>query len=752
MAPWTVQERMTLHVLFGYYELDFYGPVWWALHRDITKTERTERTCREDYKYSHGKERTQMYPRRILKPYHEYDAEERAAYDKAFQNVINSARRQGITLHGSANVVDDEGEETNGESEEDKAEKDEHEEDVEMTDASEGYTTAQEDNLVECDAVGDDGKTREVEVEGDFQMEDEAKEEEEKAKATASFKRARQMFFDQPKPKVLAESEFPATPQAKRVLITAIGAREIYKKAPTVSAVPARNTSGLLATVSKVSPTIAAPLSPAKSIAPATPAASNPALPSASSSGGSQKRGRGRPKKQKVELENELAVTLEASECDSVEHDGTGRKQNKKVEDEDLSNSPPKRVKTSHKPAIQKTAKKPRMYDNYLRTSKKPISRAHANTSKPVEPSTRDQLRTEKLVKPATAGTSLTLAQVANQPQVINWPRVDNDKYDAWRRTNLDRLLFGEPYNMLPNQIKVPGKRAPPQDPLTSDERVINFFIDMFDGKFTKKVILSILKKEPDSDSPGRRLKKIYKALLDNAKNTSTSPRYLLTKVFSSAESPFSNFRLASDAFGQGLKMLHMSDLDYTGVGNQQLVAFAKFKVRHFTVDDIEFISPDDPVFKRGGRVHKLWIRQQECPILGESKKYNSAHICMDIMICQEAHCPKCSKDKEMGADIKPLTSLPRVHRRHITRGDEFVAPLLKFSREYEKDFKDEFIIDVNVGVQSVKLWDGTTQDVVVCDRDNCPGCFEAFGGIVEKSKDEREKADRNFLDADLEE
>ena len=150
--------------------------------------------------------------------------------------------------------------------------------------------------------------------------------------------------------------------------------------------------------------------------------------------------------------------------------------------------------------------------------------------------------------------------------------------------------------------------------------------------------------------------------------------------------------------------------------------------------------------------MHKLWIRQQECEILGESKKYNSAHICMDVMVCQEAHCPKCSKDKKMGAEIKSLTSLPRVHRRHITKGDEFVPPLLKVSREYEKDFKDEFVIDVNVGVQPVKLWDGTTQDVVVCDRDNCPGCFEAFGGIVEKSKDERDKADRNFLDTFVEE
>lgn len=188
--------------------------------------------------------------------------------------------------------------------------------------------------------------------------------------------------------------------------------------------------------------------------------------------------------------------------------------------------------------------------------------------------------------------------------------------------------------------------------------------------------------------------------------------------------------------------MLHMSDVDYTGVGNQQLVAFAKFKNRHLSVDDIDFIGPDDPVFKRGGRVHKLWIRQQECAILGPSKRYNSAHVCMDVMICQEAHCPKCSKDKDMGSQVKSVTSLPRVHKRHIALGNEFEAPLLMISRSDEKDYKDEFIVDVNIGVQSVKLWDGTTQDVVVCDAGNCPGCCEASGGVVDISHDTREKAE----------
>ena len=626
---------MTLHVLFGHYKLDFYGPVWWALHRDITKTERTERTCREDYKYSHGKERTKMYPMRILKPYREYDAEERAAYDKAFQDVIDSAKRQGIELPGRADVEDVEAEEKDEESEKDEgaeheeeeeeeeeeaeeAEKDEHDEDVEMEDVSEGYATAQEDSSLKDYVAEDDDTTQEVEVEGDLQMEDKAMEEEEKAKATASFKRARQAFFDQPKPKVVSKSEFPAKPHAKDSLIAASGARELSKKALSVPAIPARDTTAVAKSVAKVTSTIAARLSPANSFALATPAASTLALPAASSSGDPQKRGRGRPKKQKLETENEPAVTVEETKSgngrsrksqddsdflsyyvNSGIEEKTRKLKNEKarmkgyvwVEDEDLSDSPPKRVKTSRKPAIQKTAKKPKMqpkihddefatskkpkiqpkiHDNNVETSKKPESQAPLNFGKLHGPSPRKQPRIQKQVKQAATTTkSLPPAQVVNQPQVIDQPKVDNEKYEAWRRTNLDRLLFGEPYNMLPNQIKVPGKRAPPQDPLTSDERVTNFFFDMFDRELTKRVILSTLKKEPDSDTPGRRLKKIYKTLLDIAKNTSASPLYRLTTVFSSADSPFRNFCLASDSFGQGLKMLHMSDLDYTGVGNQ---------------------------------------------------------------------------------------------------------------------------------------------------------------------------------------
>ena len=173
---------MTLHVLFGHHRLDFYGPTWWALHRDITRTDRTERTCREDYKYSHGKERTKMYPTRILKPYSNYDAEERAAYDKAFQDVIDSAQRQNIVLPGSDEsqdeeeeddheVEDDENEEDEEDEEDEEEVKDEHEaaeasgnEDEEFEEVGEDEDEGDE-NMDEVDGERTDNGNEDIEME-----------------------------------------------------------------------------------------------------------------------------------------------------------------------------------------------------------------------------------------------------------------------------------------------------------------------------------------------------------------------------------------------------------------------------------------------------------------------------------------------------------------------------------------------------------------------------------------------------------
>ena len=768
MAPWTIQERMLLHILFGHYKLDFYGQAWWAIYLDITKTSRTERTCREDYKYSHGKERTQMYPRRILKPYSQYDDEERAAYDNAFQDVIDSAKRLGITLPGSNGDENEEDEVDKGEDntnegqaaeDEDGAAEDQeidNDGDAEMEDAEEDYATAQEGSSQMDDADQDSAAARDDEVDDDFQMEDEVTE--------------KVSIWGQDG---LEEAEFPATQSAMDVLSSAIGARKMSSEKPKVSATQTGSTFSLpppLAPATQTRSTffLPPPLFPAAQtrytitllpplstswtsnpmttttsstpnpIVQATPATGTPALPD-TSGGEPQKRGRGRPKEQGLETESTPTAI------------DKGMKQGAHLMKKQLAavgNVPDLLMGADLDEDLQEQTRGPhgeaagKMLGN---TAKAETPGAGSSQASKIskKPGATSKKPPRHQAKSATAGPRVPLALVTNKFQTALPVTVRSEKYDDWCRTNLDRLLFGEPFNMFPDPIKEPGKkRAPPEEPLFPDERVANFFIDMFDGKLTKKLILSIFKKEPSSDVPGRRLKKVYKFLLQKAEETSTGPRYRLSKVFESEKSPFSNFRLASAAFGQGLKMLHMSDVDYTGVGNQQLVAFAKTKNRHLTVDDIDFISPEDPVFKRGGRVHNIWIRQQECPILGESKKYNSAHICMDVMICQEAHCPKCSKDKDMGSEVKSITSLPRVHARHITPGDEFVAPLLMVSRKYEKDYKDEFIVDVNIGAQSIKLWDGTSQDVVVCDAGNCPGCCEDSGGIVDMARETRVKAE----------
>ena len=734
MAPWTVRERMILHVLFGYHKLDFYGPTWWAIYRDITKTSRTERTCREDYKYSHGKERTQMYRRRILKPYSQYDADQRAAYDQAFQDVIDSARRQGIALPGNHEdeseeygVDEDEDKENEGEDaegdeavdEENEDGKAENEGDAKMEDNGEDHVIAEEDISQMDDADDEIIVAPRDEVDDDVQMEGDVTQ--------------KVNIWGQHNLDVL-EEEFPETPSTVNVLSSTIGARALSRKRAIVSATSSRDASAFPThpgTVVKLNPTTATTLSSSNPVLSATLATDPPESPD-TSSGEPQKNVHRRPGKQKSQTKSKTEVNDEdlrrghrhlKRQLPGMEavHDW--------LNEYDLDEE------------AEEETREPRNGVNG-RTQDSKVN-GHTPSADSIQPATTSKKPPRHQVKSAPAGQRVPLALITNKFQTVHPVIARSDQYDVWCRTNLDRLLFDEPYNMFPKPIKVPNKRAaPPEDPLPSPERVLNFFMDMFDRQLTRKLILSTLKKEPTSDMPGRRLEKVYNILLEKAEEMSTGPRYRLQKVFDSETSPFSNFRLASAVFGQGLKMLHMSDVDYTGVGNQQLVAFAGFKTRHLTADDIDFISPDDPVFKRGGRVHNLWVRQQECSILGKSKKYNSAHVCMDVMICQEAHCPKCSKDKDIGRWVKSVTSLPRVHARHVTPANEFVAPLLMVSRKHEKDYKDEFIVDVNIGVQSIKLWDGTTQDVVVCDAGNCPGCCEAFGGVVDTARETREKAD----------
>lgn len=319
MAPWTLQERMTLHVLFGHHKLNFYGRDWWALHHDITKTWRTERTCREDYKYSHGKERTKMYPDRILKRYSQYDAEERAAYDKAFQDVIDSARRQGITLPNGAGAQDEdeeidedeevgneevenngeeseeeESEESEDEEEDNGNEKNENEEDVEMEDAAEEFATSSEGGSDVDDAAGNDAIAHEDEAARGFRFPD---------------------FPDE-----LAEAEFLSTGNAREILNNAIRARETSSKKPKVPATPARDTRALTAlpkTVAKSKPAIAAGLSSANPIAVADSPAKTP-VSLATSSGEPQKYGRTRSGSKRWRSRTRLRLRLRLRSADTA--------------------------------------------------------------------------------------------------------------------------------------------------------------------------------------------------------------------------------------------------------------------------------------------------------------------------------------------------------------------------------------------------------------------------------------------------
>lgn len=557
MAPWTVRERMLLHVLFGYYKLDFYGRDWWAIFREITKTTRLERTCREDYKYSHGKERTQMYPRRILKPYSQYDDEERAAYDNAFQDVIDAAKRLGIVLpggNGDENEEDamDEGEdnendgeeaeveeaedeedeedqdenqdnENKDEEDEDEDEEVENEEDAEMEDAEDDYATAREDGSQMDDKDEENDGEQDDDVDDDLQMEDEVEQKE--------------SIWGQHNLDELAESEFPATASAMDVLTSAIGAREMSRKKLKVSTTPARNTPALpthLDTVVNIKPTPATGLKSSYSVVPATTARGTLALPD-TSSGEPQKRDRELSEQQKLETAGKTRVNDESLK-------GGARLLKKQLAA--MGDVPDWLNEYDLDEEVEEETREPRNGGNGTALNSKVNKQTPAADSiQPLEASKKAGATSKKPphlhVKSAPAGSRVPLTLVSNKFQVVPPATVRSEEYEIWRRTNLDRLLFDEPYNMFPKPIKVPGKkRAPPEDPLSSNERVANFFMDMFDRQLTKKSILSTLKKESESDKPGRRLKKVYKALLEKVEETSTGPRYRLGKVFDSNESP----------------------------------------------------------------------------------------------------------------------------------------------------------------------------------------------------------------------
>lgn len=263
---------------------------------------------------------------------------------------------------------------------------------------------------------------------------------------------------------------------------------------------------------------------------------------------------------------------------------------------------------------------------------------------------------------------------------------------------SLNRILLG------PANDRYPKRPITPYDkPLTPLERVLNFYRDIFNGELSDEYMSPIIEDVLNGEQADEPLGLIYQALNEEAKKSSIKPRYPAEDVFISRKSPFRNFRLAIDAIEGDLQMLHTNDLDYTSIANGQLALFAKLPVRHLNEADVDFIDHEDPAFKRGGRAHTVYIRQQGCAILGTNSRWNTAYVCVDVMLCQADVCEQCAGLTDGNPQIS-ISSLPRVHMRHIKGDNEFRAPALTTSADYDKDEEGKFHVDMNYGVTSYSL------------------------------------------------
>jgi hypothetical protein len=305
-----------------------------------------------------------------------------------------------------------------------------------------------------------------------------------------------------------------------------------------------------------------------------------------------------------------------------------------------------------------------------------------------------------------------------------------------WRRVNLDRILlepFHDPFVQESKSSKKSSSREqmpvkPLPRPIAPKERVLNFFNDMFDGGFSKEYISSVI--DPNQQGPYIPVASVFGTLKEEACKQSIKCKYVLSRVFKSPESPFSNFRLADGVFGHGLQMLHTSDVKFFSYSPSTPIACAKVRGSyHIAPEEIKFIDHDDLVFKRGGRVYKLHILQEDCAILGADNNANTAYVSMDVMLCQAFDCPKCSNVEDHGDPRVSISSIPRVHMRNLSGDDnEFVSPVIPLWRkhEHEKDEEEKFLVDLSYGTTNVKFWDGKRQPVALCHRAECEGCLEA--------------------------
>lgn len=309
-------------------------------------------------------------------------------------------------------------------------------------------------------------------------------------------------------------------------------------------------------------------------------------------------------------------------------------------------------------------------------------------------------------------------------PTPVFPPKEHQTAHEDWTFKQLGRLLLGEPHNLKPWKVLAPEDKAKlhPQQPPTAEDRAADFFTHLFDNEIPREHVLLFVRTALSTGTPIQQLMTIHDMLIDCYK---IQPKYQLGESFCSPLSPFHNFRLATAAFRRGLQMLHRSDVDFTGPYGGQPTVFTEMDKRQRFYDEVNFIDINDPVFRRGGRLYTITIRQPDCAVLGSDEDFNTAQVTFDAMLCQADKCPRCSDF----ADNSPVsvTSLPRMHLRHLKGEKEFQQGQLRYATD-DEDEDVAFVESMQGQTVAVKLWDGTRQEVALCELQPCGTCKDKTG------------------------
>ena len=318
---------------------------------------------------------------------------------------------------------------------------------------------------------------------------------------------------------------------------------------------------------------------------------------------------------------------------------------------------------------------------------------------------------------------AMSHAQATSAPPDGGHSLDDLPGYTAWRQFTLDYILLGEHSNRFP-VVEEPyaDNEERPIEPkeLRPDHRALNFFMHMFDG-YHEYIHQTMTREETPNDRPGQVLQSCFDTLCKNFEVVGVAPSYTLSQVFSSPHSPLPNFSLASKAFGQGLQMLHRSQVNFSGVGAATVVVCGERRIdqadptkRTLTAQDVSFVNHDDTVYKRGGRVYSVEIHHPDVAILGEERGFNTASISMEVMLCDAAACVKCSPGSTI--DTSATCGMPRVHFRHLGRpGNRFTQKDPNPYGFQNEDTGDEFPDYTPTSPDDVVFWDGSTQKVTTC-------------------------------------